>query len=364
MADYFCGNDSLGNPGNDADPGTSFGARKATLGAGLALCVASGDRLIVTAPVTFPLSVTATTLGAAGTANNPYTVIGGNSLNGAVDGSIAYLNGNGTAASLILDGGAARGFWNFVNLDITGCSSHGVNFTYTGGTTPVGFINCTFHHNLGCGAFFWNDGGFFYHCTFHNNTSHGVDSRGSVIDCTIYSNGGAGISGNSWSGGVCVVRGNIIYSNTSHGISGVLAGTGVNRAGGIFSNTVNGNGGDGLRMNQDDGTGGLRIERNIFSNNTGYGVNNSSATMICLPYLNHYHNNTSGKHNNVTIPAWWTESDTSGDPLYTAAASGNFLPQMGSPVFRTDSFGGAAGAVLPIIRGGGIRPIGAWGMGV
>lgn len=349
MADYYVGNKSDGTAGSDVADGLTFANRLATIAAAIAKITSAGDRIIVTAPAEYPLTDAQTTIGAitGPTANQPLIIIGANSANGTIDGSLAWRDGANTVANAYTDNGVARSNIWFVSLGFTRFTSSPVLFTNTS-SANISIIACRAQTN-GSYAFRLLNG----YCSVFDSTvigstaNGGIQCNGNVQGCTIRSCTGVGVATDSANWGPSITN-NVIASCTSHGVS-VASSTGAtNIATVISSNTINGCGGNAINFTNDDGFAPISADYNILSNNTGYAIA-TSGTAVGAFYGNHYYNNA-GNTSGFSIPTWYTSSETSGDPLYRDASTFDFTPKLGSPALRTDRE--FAGAVAPLGSGG------------
>jgi len=334
---YYCGYDSSGTLGSDAADGLSFANRKATLTAGMALCTTAGDVLRISSNSTYPLVLTAQcNIQAAGTSQAPIVLAGASLTDGSIDGTVAWINGNSAVAYCITDNNANRANTILKNLYLYGATSHGC---YIQAATSVGFMadGCSFVSNGGSGLYCNNiTKSLARNCTSRNNTSYGIFGLGTVVACTVYSNGDVGIHFTGTTAYRSAV-GCTVYSNSSHGI---YISNATTASPSIFAyNTCNGNVGSGLRLGDAGMQWQIQIFRNIFSNNGAYGLTADTPGLINVNQC-HFYNNTSGTHNLTQIP-YITDVSTSGDPKFNNAGSGDFRLLQGSPAWTDTCYKGS-----------------------
>jgi len=145
-----------------------------------------------------------------------------------------------------------------------------------------------------------------------------------VTDC-----GSSGFDFGAFGGWGGLFYGNVSARNTGDGAL-ILTGTGLTAPGlFVIANTFDANGSDGLQMNPAPVVNffSVLVENNIFSNNTGYGWNQTAGSQVGFNASpgsashNCFYNNTAG-----TVPASRvtpTDSQTT-DPTFTDAAGNNF----------------------------------------
>lgn len=157
-----------------------------------------------------------------------------------------------------------------------------------------------------------------HHNYIHDCTSHGINSQ--ALDLGPY------------------LAYNIIYACGGDGIRSAYAGASA-RSLNIIGNTIDSCTSDGIEITGAVGAGwnNLRILNNILSNNGGYGLNFSGASVTdnalaaynTLVLGNNTYTNTSGAYKSATAgyaynTCPWASGDPGLNPTYTAASSGNF----------------------------------------
>jgi hypothetical protein len=176
-----------------------------------------------------------------------------------------------------------------------------------------------------------------------------------VYGCDLHDSKGKGIDASSLTDplGVFIV-GNKVTGCTTVGIDlGGLASAGVSRNITILNNTVDGNGGDGLKIAATgDVLSATHVRDNIFSNNGGFNVNFNGAS-VTEAYLNCYgpvldtndtYNGTSGAYNPTLTSPSTNYGDPQLNPTYTNTGGGDYsigtnLKAKGGP----DPLGGTTG---------------------
>lgn len=220
------------------------------------------------------------------------------------------------------------------------------------------FIDCDFHHSTGNifsvrGLQIWR----LYNCELH----HSVSARGWIPRLTnrarllmrggaVYNNGTDGMSLEDTSD----IKGVLIYGNASYGIqlSSFADSTTIENCT-IFNNLA----GIQLPNNSDFG---YSITGNTLVNNDTYGIEfqNKDASRVRVFDWNHYDGNGTAPVDLVggfsALPGF---SDIQGDPLFTDAAGGNFIPTSSSPLIDAGvGVGGTSdtiGALCATAGGGG-----------
>jgi hypothetical protein len=347
MANYYVGKNDSDVLGSDGNTGTSFAQRLATLSAGLAKLASPGDQLIVTARSASPLSAVLTDLPATvGSTTNPVVITGGNPVDGSVDGSIAYLTGGGTVSGAFRDNGTTRSHYWFKNMDFRNFTGTPILFS-DGSSANILVYNCNFQANGSYGVRGLNGYIAIYNCTAISNTGGGgFECYGTIANCTTRNNTGIGIRINGAGIWGTTARNNIIHANSSYGVEIVSSSGATNSPVILTQNTINGNTGMGVSLTNDDSLSTVDISYNIISNNGGGGIGPQSGTAaLLLPYGNHFYNNTGGNYVNASVPSWWSELTTTGDPLFVDTSTFNFNLKIGSPALK--SGGGGSGALLP-----------------
>ncbi|MFH1022275.1 MAG: LamG-like jellyroll fold domain-containing protein [Planctomycetota bacterium] len=149
----------------------------------------------------------------------------------------------------------------------------------------------------------------------------------SIRDNKIYSNTNIGVNLQgaglrNW------IAGNLIYSNTSHGVAVDAADNTI-----LVNNTINGNGGDGVYLATTAAT--TEIRANLVTSNTGNGINDEDNTS---EPDNSYNDVVSNGTNYRQIDAGnqtGSKGNISSNPLYVNAGAFNFHLSAGSPALDT-----------------------------
>ncbi len=174
-----------------------------------------------------------------------------------------------------------------------------------------------------------------------------------VVGCRIKGGPALGISVST---GSIILMGNTIFAGTGNQVVGLVTGSGVT----AFYNTIVGGGADGVNFLT--GTTSLQcLVGNMFTDNTGFGVNSAGATMAIVGSYNRFRSNTAGPKNNAadwfTTTAWGEVTSTTGDYvtpgsdyrlLSTSPAAGAALPQsasMGALQLPATSGGGGGSGI-------------------
>ena len=152
-------------------------------------------------------------------------------------------------------------------------------------------------------------------------------AAGRIQNCFIHDCGAAGIDCSSQE---LLIYGCIFYNNT--GAACAIAPSGDNGLAQVFChNTVHGNGGDGLIFNSFSSRHRM-VDNNIFSNNSGYGINMGTTVVDALSDTvsvrnNCFYSNSSGKYTDSAAETDWTGlsiGETTDNPSYVDAAGGDF----------------------------------------
>lgn len=351
MATYYCGYNDSGTLGSDANAGTSFGARVATL-AKLETLLSAGDIGVVTAPSAYPITLASSFQPtASGTNNTPIYMTGGNATDGSIDGSIAYVDANSAAAHCIHMNAATQ--WRFFgNMNLTGATSHG--FHGDNANWIATLFNVTAESNGGDGIHLYETNQYqraIVNCNAYDNSNYGIYTRGCpIINCQVDNNTADGIRVQNLNMGAAIV-GCRATNNGDEGIYiDVASGSSSNRPVTIDHCTIADNTNNGIQFDDNEG-GQLYVVRNcILSGNGAYGISVAVSSIVANLYRNHYHSNTSGNYENVDPLSGIVEGATSGDPLYVNSAGEDYRPRIASPVLRRDTNGQVvdyAGAYMP-----------------
>lgn len=254
MANYYVD----GAAGNDANAGTSPGAAKQTIQAGLNL-LANGDTLYIKASATYLISATLTF--PAGPTYTSITRVAGYGTT-VGDGVKPVIRANTIGISIFTLG---QGGCILDTLDIDGNSQSGVTgVTVTGNYNACAAFNCKIHDcpvtgvNLsigqnglsrcevtGCGTgISMATGSQATDCYVHDNTGVGINS-GAYSDtwvdrCVVAGNGSYGI----YIGYSSMVRNCTVYNNVGDGI--MITNNYVGIVGTIIGNVITNNGGYGI----------------------------------------------------------------------------------------------------------------------
>ena len=341
MPQYF-----VGPGGSDANAGTSYALRKATLSAGLALLSIAGDSLVVCADAASPLLVSATTtIPSSGGNALPYRVIGGNPASGVVDGTQAVIDGQSSATYIVHDNNVARTNWVWQNITFKSATSLGF-YLQNAGSDGQTFIACQFNSNGG-GGFFSASEALLIDCRATSNTgagTGGMATGGSMRGCSAVGNTGFGLqligSGRQQS-----ITGSTSHANTTHGVFLVNLST-PGQPMIVAGNTIDGNTSNGIYVNQSGASWQVLVERNCITNNGAYAINGGASGTRIIARRNVWQSNTSGIWGpNVSQMEDVTDDNVSGDPKYEDRANDNFTPLLDSAAILSDRT--YAGAIAP-----------------
>lgn len=182
--------------------------------------------------------------------------------------------------------------------------------------------------------------GLLYGCDIGNTASHGIFVQdtprlGSIFANYIHSCTGTGIRADNvdFFYNLCLQY-NVIAGCGSGGIYLKSSNTDSNRSFSIIGNTIDSNTGDGLQVDfSGDALACSQVTNNIFSNNSGYGVNWSGGSVTEI-YLfaygvvmlnNDFYNNTSGKYTPTGLDtAGISVNESTLDPTFTNAGAGDY----------------------------------------
>jgi len=141
-----------------------------------------------------------------------------------------------------------------------------------------------------------------------------------IINNTIRMNNGNGIDINAIYGNdKSVIKNNMIYNNTGTGIHGENERGGESETYYIESNTIFGNGGDGIYNHKLENKN-IIVENNIIVNNNGYGLRNNISSSTITSSYNDVWSNTLGNYNGTSAGT----GDISEDPLFADPDNGDF----------------------------------------
>lgn len=255
-------------------------------------------------------------------------------------------NGNGFALN-----GTNLVFRNFEiqNSNATKTASVAIHFSSAGGYALIRNVKVSHSTNKFWKAFTPYNPVRFEDCEIGYCANLGIDHANStflhVINCWIHDCGSHGIATNNGSmTSSIVIAGCLFTANTGNGV--LEQDTGAYTASHqpliCIGNTFDANTSDGLKI-----TGGTTarplgsgvIDNNIFSNNGGYGINLSGASIAdaVLQGLmtsmrgNCFYNNTSGATNPSSLPLTNEESSTA-NPTFTAGTTGGADYSIGTPL--------------------------------
>lgn len=265
---------------------------------------------------------------AGDTTSGPITFQG--STNAVLGATLTYQN---TSSGLI----PRASYWIFKNFVLLASSVATTAVDASAGAITFDSLKIG---KSGSGSFtsFENGSGFsgnILNCDIGNMTSHGLNLDATLSHIIkgnwIHDNGGSGINFNSSEMLGIVVTGNLIESNTGDGITFPgTTNTALSRSAVFSNNTFYANGADGIEITNPPIVSwkGIQLYNNIFSNNTGYGINfsNGSSTLIALQAVqmqirnNNTFSNSSGPYN----PSGLGVNDPGLDPQFTDAANSNF----------------------------------------
>lgn len=307
----------------------------------------------------------------SGSASTRVRLIGTNS-DFVDDGTLTEITTASTLANGLFDftiSGASI-FVSFENIDYNG-----------GGKDATRAVHCVNESATGGGS----DNNFFVKCTFRGSSDHGVymeSDRWRFFGCDFTLNGGSGFSGGSADATVNAYYGCEFSHNDIHGLDQTGAGATINYCI-AFDNGLDGTGSgfnfpntnsDSITLNGNTSYGnatdgfasnslaiGHLILNNTADGNGGYGFNFNSADIwsnLIFTY-NHAFGNTTAPSNIATTDALFEAlgngNNITGDPLFTDAGAGNFIPTSSSPLIDAGvgGTGDTIGALCATAGGGG-----------
>ncbi len=368
MAFYYV--DSVG--GSDANPGTSAGAAKQTLAAGIGL-LGPGDTLYVKAGTYTLTSGVTITAAQCGTTRAGATTIEGyvTTPGDTPDPASAPLITTAANSVVLLTYAAGTASAHLVlrSLKLTNTAATkavGVLGT-TGAGSAIGNITFDRVEIAGCSSGFSAANrviiAYARKWVIRSSTGEGVLSAASVMvtgcvfeDCKFIDNGSNGfnVGANATSFGVwvrCVFSGNagvgLIHAAQARTITHSLTGC-----------TFEGNTGDGFQFTFTTGTITLQASDCVFYGNGGYGLNMNGSGGGSIAYAHAYGNaygsNTSGASQGLTYESG--AKSLSADPFTNAAAedwSPNATPGAGALLRGAGNGGADIGAIQSTPSGGG-----------
>jgi hypothetical protein len=308
VTDYYVD----GAAGNDANAGTSPGAAKQTIQAGLNL-LANGDTLYVKASATYLISATLT-FPTGPTYTSVTRVAGYGTTTG--DGVMPVVRANAASISIFT---LAQGGCILDTLDIDGDSQSGVTgVTVSGNYNACAVFNCKVRNCPTAGINLSTGQNGASRCEVTGcGTGISLVTGAQATDCYVHDNTGIGINGGAFSDmwvDRCVVSG-----NGSYGIY-------IGYSSMIRNCVVYNNVGDGIMITQNYiGIIGT-ILGNIIASNGGYGITciiSPVAAPVTHPGIdyNAFYSNTSGARQYLNAGAH--DVTLTGNP-FTDAASGDF----------------------------------------
>lgn len=288
---------------------------------------AAGQRINVKAG-TYARTTTVDTLAAAGTTTAPIWWRGYNATPGDIDSdpisltkpALTYTTGN-----LVVSGAHHI----LTGIDISGAPTSDL-VTWSSGIGSL-LWRCRMNNTNGGAAakalnLATNQGARVVHCWLTSPSAVRVllaGAGGMILGCVLT---GATIDSVTHSGGgvPLTLVGNILQGPTSFGLN-VSAAPNVLM---VYGNLFYGCGSDGLRLASLP-TNGSIISNNIFANNGGWGLNNSSGTNtnVVHRFNNAYYNNTSGDENGFGDSPDFMRIDETVSPFVTPGTDFTLLPK-------------------------------------
>lgn len=339
---------------NPTDVSSSDGPWATTANALSSVATSDTVYLAATASETITASLTFTT--AAGS-NTGISFHGRDGTNASTDTAYTIASGVGLGANpLVSDGGASDHYqFQYITLDATAAGTACYQQTVDT-TNGLQWIKCKFIGGTSGNYWARNEDHWLIDCDLEDSGSHGWRSDANraqlkMVGCRIKNAGDCGLRIRASKHGF--VTQTVIWDSTNQGI--LLDSGRLNWS--FISNTIDGSGADGLDLGSSTGDR-MIVVGNSFTNNGGYGIEHADHVSNAYAY-NHFYNNTSGPTSYSTVN---TDDfadppgigNTSGDPLYVNAATGDFTPDTGSPLILAAYSGQAnIGAVGHATGGGG-----------
>jgi hypothetical protein len=301
----------------------------------------AGDigRIRNTFTLTSPMEVNEHAGSNNGSDGSPIRVIGC-APDGSEDGTKAVIDANGAAANCLLIGD--RDHWFFQNVEFKDATSHVICGDNTDNLRNWVFQRCDIHGSTGGSGCYPGATKFWYYskwleCRCYSNNGAGIErllAGCTCAGCTIRDNGSHGINANNQTSLVdCIIHHNGT-EGSGHGV--IAGGYGID----IIGCVIDGNHNDGIYVT--DGPCLVRLCR--LTNNGGYGINISSATV--LDRCNFFSGNGSGEVNgSAAYPndKGSTTRLTSGTVGYEDLPGDKFNLLLGAAGYRTEiDMGGGA----------------------
>lgn len=324
MATYYVDNVS----GDNGNAGTSEGAAKQTIAAGVALLTSPGDILYIQATGTSYTLTSAQAFTIDGSTSGRYRIEGYTTTPGARDGRPVITSATNSVNLFELN---AANFVEFVHL----------KFTHTAGTRGAAFAGvtsasndiriedcefdgCSYAVNASAREF---NGFAFLANTVINCTTGGVSNASTsadrVIGNTFRDNAGSAWDTGGAAAGNLVFFGNV-FADNGRGIYDTGTTRTINLT--LINNTFANHTNDGVRSDETTGSITLTLLNNVFYGNGAYGINlqdgaTENNARVLVNRNNAYGSNTSGARNNLN--AGTGDVTLTADP-FTAAGSNDF----------------------------------------
>jgi hypothetical protein len=313
--------------------------------------IVAGDRCRICADGDHtPAAVITSHTANAGTTSTNNVIYTGATARGVVDGTMATLNGdNGNVWSDNNEGHAFR-YTTFQYLDFDGNGGTGSGLFFDQLSDGIKVVDCKFHGFSSYGVYCTQSSTActFIRCEVYGNTTAGFGANGGargsyeIFDCSFHDNGIGVHCGTVW------MHGCLIYDNSVEGVR--LQGVSLNFGAILTNNTFQGNGGDGFVVQATTGEYELTIRNNIFSENTGYGINLDGEVVLRNQIgPNVFDNNTAGATSLdgvVDLGATGLDTDNNVasqelDPVFASIADGseNLIPANGNGSFTAGEGG-------------------------
>ena len=264
----------------------------------------------------------------SGSDGSPIRVIGCDA-DGTENGVKAVIDGDEAADHCLAI--ANKSNWTWENVEFKDSTDHVITGDETNDVAGWVFIRCDIHGSTGGAGMYSGAAKYFSflsmnECQVYDNASYGIYRSGHASrlnGCTIRDNGDEGIymTGYGPTLDECV-----IHHNTGIGVHDISYGACVTAC------VIDGNTGDGISV-----LNGMTLRRCRITNNGGYGLNVSSATV--LDRWNFFSGNASGAVNGSTAypnDKGSTTRLTSGAVGYEDVASDKFNLQLGAAGYRTE----------------------------
>lgn len=253
--------------------------------------------------------------------------IRGCASDGTDDGTVATISGSSLSSSTtLLQIAGGIDLLRIQNLRFTASKNYGIDSNSKGTV----FTNVRIDNSVAAGFYQQTLGDLttFIECEVHNNGGAGYDgpfaSRGSCawIRSSIHNNGSHGIR----FAPLAQVIDTLIYKNSGHGIILTLD-VSSEEIGAIINSTIASNTGAGISVNSGTSRENILIARTIIYENGEYGIDLNGADADIFTFQNLcVHNNTSGAIDTGSLPS----STITSDPAFANEGAGteNYTPSL------------------------------------